>query len=170
MPNISKGSGLFLKARTLVSYWHKDQKYGKHAYMYHLEQVVAELNSFCTSDYEVRTMVAYLHDILEDTKCPEEAILDIFPIRINKKTGEEERDERAAEILDAVKLLSKNYSESYEEYIEGIRGSRVALMVKVADSTCNLKSSLYNWNRGRVIKYVKQIKLLTEGGYDGKYL
>ena len=154
----------FLRPKLLAVKWHHNQKYGEHPYIYHLEQVVSELNSLHSRHYEIRTSVAYLHDILEDTKCPEQEILDLYPY-IEERGKEPRPDTRAVEILRNVKLLSKNYSKGYEPYIEGIIGSKIARMVKIADSTCNLKNSLYNWDRDRVIKYVKQIKLLTEGGY-----
>ena len=152
---------LINRTKVLIDKWHKGQKYGDKPYIYHLEQVVCELNSLHNRHYEVRTVVAYLHDILEDTECPEGDILELFP-DIGKI-----KDPRAEIVLEQIKLLSKNYSDGYEPYIEGIIGSEIALMVKIADSTCNLKNSLYNWDRKRVIKYVNQIKLLTKGGYNG---
>ena len=152
---------LIIKTAELAVKWHKGQKYGEHPYIYHLDQVVCELNSMHSRHYEIRTVVAYLHDILEDTECPEEEIMALFP-DIGK-----EKDPRGPIVLENVRLLSKNLSDGYEPYIEGIIGSEIALMVKVADSTCNLKNSMYNWDRDRVIKYMNQIKLLTKDGYNG---
>lgn len=64
-------------------------------------------------------IIGLLHDILEDTKCPEETLEKIFDDYV----------------VDAIKLLTKDKSMSYHEYCQNIiySPSILAFLVKRAD-------------------------------------
>jgi len=64
------------------------------------------------------------HDLLEDTNTTEEEILELSNERV----------------LEAVKLLTKKEGMSIEEYLNGIKGNHMALMVKLADRYHNLQT------------------------------
>jgi len=50
--------------------------------------------------------------------------------------------------------------ESYEYYIEKVKSDEVAWIVKIADTRCNLRQSILDDNKGRIVKYAKQLMLL----------
>lgn len=69
---------------------------------------------------------ALFHDLLEDTEATEEEIL---------KYGNQE-------ILDAVKLLTKEKGYNMSDYISGIRRNSIACVVKAADRLHNLQCAI----------------------------
>ena len=71
-------------------------------------------------------IVALLHDILEDTDATEEEIL---------KYG-------SPEILESVKLLTKEKGYDMEKYISAIKANPIAFAVKSADRLHNLQCAL----------------------------
>ncbi|HSN23106.1 MAG TPA: hypothetical protein VLS45_02875 [Methylomicrobium sp.] len=75
--------------------------------------------------YDLERAAGYLHDILEDTLFPPEA-LELFPYKVHT----------------AVLLLTRREDQTYREYMDGIMGSRTAMLVKWADSSANLAASL----------------------------
>lgn len=130
---------------------HHQQTYGDAPYMDHVEAVVRQVvQSFGCQPY--LTDVAYLHDVLEDGD-PDK----FNPMHLSKYVS------RA--VLNAVILLSKDYSSSYEEYIRRLvddrdNGDQLAWKVKVADTLSNLAASVLSDEPKRVIKYSKQLELL----------
>ncbi len=127
----------------LASFAHRAQSYGSHPYTYHLEGV-AELaiDHVWANDLGIDTIqtVCYLHDILEDTAISKETLLNIF----------------GSEVADAVSLLTKSEPPfDYDLYISNIKKSRLALVVKVADATFNLRESALQGNKKRVERYAK---------------
>ncbi len=64
---------------------------------------------------------ALLHDVMEDTKFPEDALRILF----------------GDEIVDTLLLLTHRDGDSYEEYIQKISKSALATKVKIADLTHN---------------------------------
>ena len=71
-------------------------------------------------------ITALFHDLLEDTDATEEEIL---------KYGN-------AEILEAVKLLTKEKGYNMSEYISAIKGNPIAFAVKAADRLHNLQCAV----------------------------
>lgn len=130
---------------------HKGQRYGDSPYMDHVEAVVRQVvESFGCQPY--LTDIAYLHDVLEDGD-PEVYNAE----SLSKHTPRV--------VLDAVVLLSKNYSSHYANYIAGLvddrdNGNQLAWKVKVADTLSNLTASVISDEPKRVIKYSKQLELL----------
>ena len=132
------------KARDFAIKWHGDQMYGDKPYVYHLDQVAAQLPVFMRSDWEAD--VAYLHDILKDTNCTYRDIERSF----------------GTFIADAVDTLTKKEGVSYDWYISSVKSQRVARIVKIADTKANLRQSILDNDKNRIVKYAKQLMLLEE--------
>lgn len=81
------------------------------------------------------------HDLLEDTDCTEEEILELS----------------SETVLDAVKLLTKIENYNMSEYISNISKNTIAKMVKLADRIHNL-SEAKETSREFQIKYIKETK------------
>ncbi len=71
-------------------------------------------------------ITALFHDLLEDTDATEEEILEYGN----------------AEVLEAVKLLTKRKGYVMAEYIQGIKGNKIARAVKEADRLHNLRQAV----------------------------
>lgn len=100
-------------AKTLATIAHEDQTDKSGApYIGHPERVAARV----TSDDE--KVVAWLHDVIEDTAVTAEHLLELGFSR---------------RIVDAVVLLSRTKGVSSEEYYAAIRENDLALAVKLAD-------------------------------------
>lgn len=89
-------------------------------------------------DYQVSGL---FHDLLEDTNTMEEEILELS----NKQ------------VLEAVKLVSKEKGYTMDDYISRIKNNEMALMVKLADRIDNLRDSVTIEEKFR-IKYIKETK------------
>lgn len=76
-------------------------------------------------DDEYSVCVALLHDILEDTCYPKEALATEFP----------------QEIMDALDLLTHEEGVPYLEYVEKIKSNPLAKKVKLADLMHNTDST-----------------------------
>jgi len=74
---------------------------------------------------EVKTAVALLHDVVEDTDWTLEKLAEEFPARV----------------IEAVRLLTHNPQEDYFSYVEKIRENPDAAAVKRADLLHNLDES-----------------------------
>ncbi len=89
-------------------------------------------------EYQV---VGLFHDLLEDTDCTENEILELS----NEN------------VLEAVKLLTKVPGYVMSEYIENISKNKIAKMVKLADRIHNL-SEAKETSKAFQIKYIKETK------------
>lgn len=74
-------------ARNLAHRWHSEKMYGYVPFVNHLEDVVSYVIRFksCIPDgIDLETMIAaaYLHDIMEDTECPEAAIIENSSLKV----------------------------------------------------------------------------------------
>jgi (p)ppGpp synthase/HD superfamily hydrolase len=132
------------RASLFASLAHLDQKYGREPYFVHL-QAVADMTIRLGGD-DIAEQVAWLHDVIEDTAVNVETLLENFGIKV----------------AVAVQLLSKQENIPYEEYIKQVRSNPIALLVKKADTLCNLTQSTLQGNRKRIMKYTTQLQLLTE--------
>ena len=104
---------------------HKGQKrIGGDDYITH---PIAVCNTVKSQGFDERYQIAALfHDLLEDTDATEEEIL---------KYGNRE-------ILDAVKLLTKEKGYDMSEYISAIKNNPIAFAVKAADRLHNLQCAI----------------------------
>lgn len=73
-------------------------------------------------DDEISCCVALLHDVVEDTNISFEYLADIFN----------------NDIIEALKLLTHNKEDNYQEYIKKIKDNNIAKKVKIADLKHNL--------------------------------
>ncbi|NLB61147.1 MAG: hypothetical protein GX802_01785 [Clostridiales bacterium] len=72
---------------------------------------------------EDEKIVAWLHDILEDTTIDKKYLLNLFPQRI----------------VDAIETLTHRDNENYFDYINRIRCNEIARKVKLADLKHNMQ-------------------------------
>lgn len=140
-------------ALNLAKIHHEKQMYGELPYLTgHLEPVAfqAELiaQGLRMDSEEIRLVVAtaYLHDILEDTKCEHKTLVSIGIPKI---------------VTDAVVLMTKG-CESHNQYLFTLsNNSLVATIVKLADSMCNHRASLIDGKFTNVLKYANNINYLS---------
>ncbi len=138
-----------IKARYMAMAAHEGQMYGKENYFKgHLVPVVHKVaNLFATtSNLEYLIMLAYLHDILEDTKIPYDEIVLEF----------------GKDVAGDVKDLTRNSGEPYICYIDRICGNPVAAKVKYADSLVNLEKCLETKEFKRAEKYLRNLQQLSD--------
>ncbi len=72
---------------------------------------------------ETDKIVAVLHDVLEDSEAT---------ARDLQKAG------YSAEIVEAIKYLTRSEEEEYEQFIERVKGNTLAVKIKIADLEDNL--------------------------------
>lgn len=134
------------KALKLSFEAHKDQvdKSGM-PYVYHPFHLAEQMTD------ENTTVVALLHDIVEDT---DYTIADLKAMGFNSA------------IIEAIELMTHDDSVPYMEYVKGIRENEIARAVKLADLKHN--SDLTRLDvidekaSGRKKKYEEAIRLLEE--------
>jgi len=88
--------------------------------------------------------VAFLHDIIEDTVYTKQNLLDagIKP-----------------HIIEAVEILTKTKTKSYEEYLEDVKKNPLAKTIKIADMLSNLNDDP---TKNQIRKYTKGLAYLNE--------
>lgn len=135
------------KASFLASTHHAGQKYGGFDYYrYHITGVVESLKaSRFPKDHLI---VGYLHDILEDTDCPDRVILETF----------------GQGVLDAVIALTKCYygEESRRDYLKRVAKNEIARDVKMHDMSFNMLNCYKEGRIGKMSKYMADIRTLNE--------
>lgn len=98
---------------------------------------------------EKEKAVALLHDVIEDSSITKEDLLlsGIDP-----------------EVVEAVLILTKQPSDSYQSYLERVKGNELARIVKLADLTHNSNLSrlkkITKKDEDRLQKYAKAIEYL----------
>lgn len=123
--------------RTYAIVAHGNQTYGKHPYVVHLDEVVTLVS------YDSLAMkVAYLHDVLEDTKITYEEIEENFghdvavSVQCITDPSGPNRKERKKKLHKKLRALDHTQNKSY----------RAALLVKVADRLANVRACIRNKN------------------------
>lgn len=136
---------------------HSDQKYGSYPYINHLNDVARntellltknEMHLFNHTLFDA-LVLAYLHDILEDTDCKMDELINLG---VNDS------------ILIALDLITKKSNIKYNEYIENVMSNELSHVVKIADTMSNLAKSLNDLNMKRIRKYNKQLSILLIRG------
>lgn len=135
-----------LRAFTLAQEAHKGQvDKGGHPYIEHVMSVASKMRE------EAATVVALLHDILEDTDLTEEDL---------RKAGISER------AIRSIRLLTRPADTTYLSYIESLREDPIAVKVKLADLQHNSDLSRIphptDWDIRRCERYQKAIRILSE--------
>lgn len=113
---------------------------GGNAYILHPMRIAMRLR---TSDEELMS-IAILHDVIEDSKLTFEDL---------RKEGFSER------VISALSLLTHQKGMSYDEYIDNMRESRDALLVKREDlrdnSDITRLKGIYDRDVARMSKYIR---------------
>lgn len=144
-------SDLVKKASKIALETHKnDVDKGGYPYIYHPAYLAFQM------DDEITTCIAFLHDVIEDHE-------DKYSFSDLEKMG------FYSEIIDALKILTHNKSEPYENYINKIKTNKYATIVKIADLKHNLISSRINGSMPiKNDKYLKALKILENDNNQPK--
>lgn len=101
-------------------------------------------------DDEYSTVVALLHDTLEDTDTTAEELLNLgFP----------------NEVVDTIKLLTRPEGMDYLDYVQNLKNNSIAKKVKIADLTHNMDltriENVTPKDLQRIEKYKKAMSILN---------
>ena len=120
------------KKAIIIAYKAHDGQLDKGGYPYILHPIhLAE-----QMDTEEETIVAILHDTVEDTS----VTFDYLKMEFSK------------DIIDALKLLTHNKDVDYEDYVEALSHNPIARKVKIADLKHNADISRVD-NQSDIKKY-----------------
>ncbi len=96
---------------------------------------------------EDTTIVALLHDVVEDSNITFEDLSKEFP----------------SHIIEALKFMTHDYNDDYFEYVKNIKTNPIARKVKISDLTHNLdETRLDSYDPKRKEKYLLALKILKE--------
>ena len=111
-------------------------------YIYHPIHVAEQMNT------ENECIIALLHDVVEDTNVTFKQLEEVF----------------SKEIIDILKLLTREENIEYDEYIKRIKNNSIACKVKIADLTHNLDKTRLDYvtevDVKRNEKYKKALQIL----------
>ena len=111
-------------------------------YIYHPIHVAEQM------DTENECIIALLHDVVEDTNVTFKQLEEVF----------------SKEIIDILKLLTREENIEYDEYIKRIKNNAIACKVKIADLTHNLDKTRLDFvtevDVKRNEKYKKALQIL----------
>lgn len=111
-------------------------------YIYHPIHVAEQM------DTENEYIIALLHDVVEDTNVTFKQLEEVF----------------SKEIIDILKLLTREENIEYDEYIKRIKNNSIACKVKIADLTHNLDKTRLDFvtevDVKRNEKYKKALQIL----------
>lgn len=143
-------------AEQLALKFHAGQKYGEdEPYFTHLHDVERAVRQMNSEDTRL-PVIAWLHDILEDTDCSTAVLTALF-----------EKD-----VVDAVIAMTYGYDnsdngglnysdETKPEYLARCKANPLARQGKMADSYCNLTRSMQRFDMKRVQKYGSNLAYLA---------
>ena len=111
-------------------------------YIYHPIHVAEQM------DTENECIIALLHDVVEDINVTFKQLEEVF----------------SKEIIDILKLLTREENIEYDEYIKRIKNNSIACKVKIADLTHNLDKTRLDFvtevDVKRNEKYKKALQIL----------
>ena len=117
-------------------------------YIYHPMQVAYLVKEAgLSTKYQV---IAVLHDILEDTSTPEDAMREPF--------GEE--------IVEAVRALSRRENEDMEVYVARVLANHDAAIVKQFDIISNMQDAVFCGDKRWATKYIKKAHTYYRGKFS----
>lgn len=130
-------------AKSLSQQFHSGQKYGTQDYFTtHVESVVKSLQLQNFSDNHI--IVAYLHDVVEDTSVTIETIYNLFGTVIG----------------DAVKAITKIKGVERSDYLAICAKNKIARVVKFHDAVCNGSNCILHKDGNRFNYYIDTISQL----------
>ena len=124
------------------------QTYGQMGYGYHLQQVAEEVGKVVRTDdsfYSIHQIVAYGHDLFEDTDVSAIELLD---------------QGFSSLVIDAIHAITHQEGESRPAYLSRCMQNPIALRVKIADTLSNLTHSVRDGNRNLIARYTSQLNYL----------
>ena len=133
-------------ARKFAIRAHGDQKYGKEPYVVHLDQVVELCKPYPLKNLDI---VAYLHDVMEDTSTTEEEIASNFGIWVA---------ECVEMLTDPPGLNRKIRKAALHARLSKLRSSSSTypvLIVKAADRLANIQQCI-KYRDTRLLMYKKE--------------
>lgn len=141
------------KAKEFAIKWHGDQKYGDQPYLFHLNQVASLLRSYG----ETAQVIAYLHDVVEDTG----ASLD----ELQREFGQL--------VASCVSILTdepgatrqERKAKTYQKMAQVQGELELALIVKAADRLANMKSCIENNHQRLLDTYRREYPAFHAGAY-----
>jgi len=134
-------------ARYIALLAHAGQKdKGGHPYIEHLRFVASQ----CKDDAKI---VAWLHDLLEDTKINYLEFWGLLKCFFGDK---------AYMIRDACHAITKRRGEKYEKYIARVKANPIARQVKIADLKHNLDLSRLTKITEKDLERAKKYKMALE--------
>ncbi len=142
-------------ARNLAIAFHGDQKYDDHEYIYHLDTVYDILRGNFTEKEEI---LAYLHDIKEDTDITFDELVGYFGAGISYAVyliSDCEGNNRAERKEKTIDKLYHIYDESFY----------FVLRVKVADRIANMRYSIKNNNKNMINMYKNEYVEFKKAAY-----
>ena len=135
-------------AREFALEWHAGQLWGDLPYIVHLDRVASLLASLGAETWQV--IAAYLHDILEDTDCPEELIEQKF----------------GSNVLAWVKAVSGNGANRRERQLDIVRKLQAdttgATLLKLGDRLVNVRKCVEDQDEKLLKMYRKDVPLYAE--------
>lgn len=148
-------SAFVAEAIKLATQHHHGQKYIDQTYMDgHIYPVVlqAELIArgakMSSTEIDCVIAIAYMHDLVEDTTVSLDMIQDITHV--------------PDAVPNAVNALTKCDGEPHGEYLQRIINCNIyAVVVKLADSLVNLRTSLSTGIASNVLKYANNVNFLS---------
>ncbi len=147
------------KAKEIAKKVHSNQTDKKgYPYMAHILDVASRVSSL-GENFEI---VGLLHDAIEDAKT------DDFKTDIVNEI----KKEFSIEILEAIVSMSKKEGEDYfQDYLPRLKKNKIAVQVKIADSSHNLSKAhlIENFELQNKLR-TKYIRVLDELGVNGKAL
>lgn len=144
-------------AREFALKAHGDQKYGEFPYYVHLDEV-AKIASQHSGDLgEKAEIVAYLHDVVEDT--------DVTPEQVENSFG--------SLVARCVSILSDEPGETrkirkaatYKKMASVQGDEELALLVKAADRLANMRACVRSKNKDFLKMYIEENKVFKEAAY-----
>ena len=141
------------QARAYAIQQHGNQQYGNRPYSYHLDAVAA-----IASDYgETATIVAYLHDVVEDTPATQEELEQQFGLFVSQcvsiltdEPGSNRKEKKA-----------KTYAK-----MAAVRGDlELALIIKTADRLANINACIETNHQKKLQMYKEEHPVFKQAVY-----
>ena len=146
---------LIEQAKRLAISAHEGQLYGDKPYMYHVNQVV----ELCQPFGEEAMVIAFLHDVVEDTVVSLAQIRQTFGERIalcvEALTDPDVDSRKIRKTVSHQKLAAINHHGPY----------RLALIVKAADRLANTQTSSSNGRIDKLTMYRKEYPAFRQAAY-----
>lgn len=144
---------MITKARAFAITAHKDQQYGKDPYSVHLDAVAAIAKPYG----ETAQVIAYLHDVVEDTPVSIDDIEREFNLLVAKSV---------AILSDEPGPNRQTRKRKTYEKMASITGElEIALLVKAADRLANMQACVSNNNKRLTDIYQSEYPVFRQSAY-----